>query len=318
MSEQRLGTDVRTSDLGVFWFLVDAPMFIDEALVDRFHDALIRPDSIMVSVTDTAGRTSAAERKLGIEGQGEGEVPFVLSLAVKANFDHRFTKEATNQKVQQLAIPRTPERLLEEVIAFYLAHFPERILVIDPVKMTVRRAVHVAGEPELTPANYDTVFDKPGPRPIVLIDSPENAKVIPMAGEFKDGKVEVIYNALVAALSTPEEPLKRFSRGHMSKELRTERWNELVEKFDPIVAMNVLEDSGKDRDRARFEWIDFRMAWGDGGDPSPLHLHVCPNGEYAMGTFAHAFVRRAFSNGVRIVGTLKTGGDINVLAIYER
>ena len=37
-----------------------------------------------------------------------------------------------------------------------------------------------------------------------------------------------------------------------------------------------------------------------------------------MGTFAHAFVRRADGNGVRIVGTLKTGGDVNVLAIFER
>jgi hypothetical protein len=37
-----------------------------------------------------------------------------------------------------------------------------------------------------------------------------------------------------------------------------------------------------------------------------------------MGTFAYAFVNRSSNNGVRLVRSLKSGGDINVLAIYER
>ena len=106
---------------------------------------------------------------------------------------------------------------------------------------------------------------------------------------------------------------------HMvSVEKKAERWKELIGRFKAPVAMKVLEAAGKDHNGSRFEWIDFRMAWGEGGTPSPLHLHVCPRGQYSMGTFAHAFVRRGQSNGVRILGTLKTGGDINVLAIYER
>lgn len=69
---------------------------------------------------------------------------------------------------------------------------------------------------------------------------------------------------------------------------------------------------------SKLDWMDFRMAWGTGGFPSPLHLHIVPNGHYPTGFTAHAFIRRAFSNGVRIVGVLKSGGDINVLVIYER
>lgn len=311
------GAKVRTADLGVFWFLVDAPMFIDASLVDRFHDALIRPESVMVSVTDSQAAKEEAQRKFGVQGKGKADVPFVLGLALKGSFDHRFTRENSAQHTQQLQIPRTSERLLEEVIAFYLAHFPERIVIVSPVDKKVTRAVKLASENELSYEDLDRICNTQGPRPLILIDAPPGAKVMPMAGEFKDGNVEVIYNALVAALSTSDDPLKRFDRG-MSAEVKAERWEELVRRFDARVAMHVLEDAGKQHDGARFEWIDFRMAWGEGGSPSPLHLHVCPDGRYTMGTFAHAFVRRASSNGVRVVGTLKTGGDVNVLAIYER
>lgn len=289
-------------------------MFMDTPLIERFHDAVIRPDNIVVSEAETTGAKEETERKLGVRGKGKGEIPFVVGLALQGSFDHRFKRENSAGLTRQLDTPRTPERLLEEIVAFYLAHFPERVLRVDPIARTVSTAV------ANSPTDYttlDATCDTPGPRPIVLIDAPRRTKIMPMAGEFKDGKVDVIYDTLILELSTADDPLKRFDR-KMDAAKKAERWGELVSRFDARIAMHVLEDAGRKHDGSRFEWIDFRMAWGDGGSPSPLHLHVVPNGQYSTGTFAHAFIRRGYGNGVRIVGTLKTGGDINVLAIYER
>ncbi len=49
-----------------------------------------------------------------------------------------------------------------------------------------------------------------------------------------------------------------------------------------------------------------------------IHLHVEPRLEYNTGTFAYRLVRQSFTRGIRIVGTLKDGPNINVLAIYEK
>ena len=304
----------RVKELAFFWFLVDAPMFTDNSLIDRFHDAVIRPESIVTAESDQRATKEETARKLGVTGQGKASVPFVVDLALKGNFENRFKRGEEASYTRQLDIPRTPERLLEEIVAFYLANFPERVLRVFPKE---RKVSDATGSEKTGTDTLDAVCDTPGPRPIVLIDAPPGTKIMPMAGEFVNGHLDVIYDDLVASLSTADEPLKKFSRG-MSEDDKAQRWGELVSKFDARVAMHVLEGAGRKHGEVRFEWIDFRMPWGNVGNPSPLHLHIVPAGRYSMGTFAHAFVRRADSNGVRIVGTLKTGGDINVLAMYER
>lgn len=312
--ETSCATDVRVEDLGAFWFLVDAPMFLDAALIERFHDAVLRPDHIVLKENEATGSKEEKQRKLSVEGKGKADIPFVVGLALKGGFDSRFTRENTAALSRELSIPRTPERLVEEIVAFYLAYFPERVVKVDPVNRTVSNVFDGKG---LDYAHLDSICNEPGPRPVVLIDAPRGAKIMPMAGEFADGKVEVIYDALIEALSTPDEPAQKIDR-ELSDSEKAARWKWLIGKFKSPAAMKILEAAGRSHDGSRFEWIDFRMAWGEEGTPSPLHLHVCPRGQYSMGTFAHAFVRRAQSNGVRVLGTLKTGGDINVLAIYEK
>ena len=49
-----------------------------------------------------------------------------------------------------------------------------------------------------------------------------------------------------------------------------------------------------------------------------MHLHIKPRGQYETGTFAYNFIIRAFEHGLRLVGTLKSEPDLNVLAIFER
>ncbi|MCA9045229.1 MAG: hypothetical protein KDA69_12960, partial [Planctomycetaceae bacterium] len=66
----------------------------------------------------------------------------------------------------------------------------------------------------------------------------------------------------------------------------------------------------------RIRWIDFRVPISEQGDT--LHLHVVPAAKYDTGVFAYNFVKRGFKHGLRLVGTLKSEPDMNVLAIYER
>lgn len=104
--------------------------------------------------------------------------------------------------------------------------------------------------------------------------------------------------------------------GEMNSPKKAENWKQLADRFDATKARVVLEEASRRNENSRFDWIDFRLVWSSSGSPS--HLHMVPKGRYPTGIFAHALVKRAYSNGVRIVGTLKSGGDINVLEIYER
>ena len=48
-----------------------------------------------------------------------------------------------------------------------------------------------------------------------------------------------------------------------------------------------------------------------------MHLHLGARGKYDTGVFAYNLVNRTFKHGVRLVGTLKSEPDLNVLAILS-
>jgi hypothetical protein len=45
---------------------------------------------------------------------------------------------------------------------------------------------------------------------------------------------------------------------------------------------------------------------------------MVPAATYDTGTFAYNFIKRGYKHGIRLVGTLKSEPDMNVLAIYEK
>ena len=79
--------------------------------------------------------------------------------------------------------------------------------------------------------------------------------------------------------------------------------------------MEIIEDAGKSSSEGhgRIGWINFRVPVGT----EVMHLHIVPDGTYHAGTFGYNFARRGFSNGVRLVGTLRSGLALNVLAIFD-
>lgn len=308
-------TEHRSRTLDLFWFLVDAPMFIDSVLVERMHDAIIRPSEIFLSRSALENNKEQQERKYALSGKGDAAIPFVAAAAIKGGFGHNVIVSEDQTSGRQYSIPRTPERLLEELVAFYLAHFEERVVAINPGLGTVRLP---GDSTTYGHEKLNEICHASGPRPIVLIDAPPGSKLMPMAGEFSDGTVDVIYDRIADDSTKRKGPMERFEKSQtLSRAERDAKWNSFIERFESRPAMFLLEEGAKDHKGGRYEWLDFRLPWGKGAPPSPLHLHIMPRGQYSMGTFAHAFVNRGHSNGVRMIGTLKSGGDINVLAIYE-
>jgi hypothetical protein len=96
---------------------------------------------------------------------------------------------------------------------------------------------------------------------------------------------------------------------------RKEYWLRFQEKFSATKAMVAVEDAAKAA-KGRIRWIDYRLPITDRGDT--LHLHFCPAGEFDAGVFAYNLIKRGFKHGLRLVGTLKSEPDMNVLAVYDR
>ena len=80
------------------------------------------------------------------------------------------------------------------------------------------------------------------------------------------------------------------------------------------LAPSIVEQAAKEHGRVR--WIDFRLPLNKDGDT--LHLHIYPAEKYDIGSFAYNFIQRGYKHGLRIVGTLKSEPDVNVLAIFEK
>jgi hypothetical protein len=69
-------------------------------------------------------------------------------------------------------------------------------------------------------------------------------------------------------------------------------------------------------EHGRLSWIDFRVVLNSDGDS--LHLHICPKGDYDTGVFAYNFIKRGFTHGIRLVGTVRSEPSLNVLAIFDK
>jgi hypothetical protein len=132
-----------------------------------------------------------------------------------------------------------------------------------------------------------------------------------MAGETIDSKLKMIYKKYISQL----DYIGDFPQ-YSSKPVQGEYyWSELEKSFSSTTAMRAVEDSTKNG--GRLDWIDFRLIARENDEIHPIHLHLAPRGNYNTGTFAYQTVRRGFKFGLKIIGTLKQGEDVNVLAMYE-
>jgi len=205
------------------------------------------------------------------------------------------------------------ERQLEDLAIYYLLHHRDRIIFDDgPLDGSLAEGKQWF--------DYDAGITERVPRALAFLDLPRGIKLIPTAAEFTNGKVVLLYNLLHQRLTTETGgPKERYPNDPTKDEkiLRAERreyWASFDNRFDARKAMAVIEEAASEN--LRVSWIDFRLPLSDQGDT--LHLHICPGGRYDAGVFGYNFVTRGFKHGLRLVGTLKSEPDMNVLAIYEK
>ncbi len=306
----------------LFW-LADAPLFIDAEQVDRFYDAVARPQQKEGTTTLETTEENARDLtgKLNLEAEVTTEnfasllFPFLALVkpSLKAGAEGELSKHtATGQKQSvELHPVETPQSQLEALTALYLARYAKRIFFATSSTRDWR-----------DPRSISDV-----PRSLVFLDLPsfEQAtgsaipltKLIPTAAEFENGKIVQIYPKLVGPKG--EEPpaypeAEKIPDPEVLRGARKKYWQWFDTNFSSTRAMVAIEDAATANGKIR--WIDYRLPLTSDGET--LHLHICPSGKFDTGVLAYNFVKRGFKHGVRLVGTLKSEPDMNVLAIYEK
>lgn len=293
-------------------WLADAPLFIDADHVNRFHDAVVVPTSRIGPSTVQFGEEQM--NKLAAEIKAEVEAGMPLIKVLKAKLSSKLSGELTETLSKTTSVIfepiHTPQRQLVQIAWHYEAKYKERgVYVTDSSKADWR-----------TPELISKV-----PRLLVFLDLPSQAeaaekslpavKLIPTAGEFENGKIVQLY-AQVRSKDEEEPPKypERDSEGESVDELRKEYWAWFDKNFSATRAMILVEKAAAANGRIR--WIDYRVPISTEGDT--LHLHFVPEGKYDTGVFAYNLIKRGFKHGIRLVGTLKSEPDMNVLAVYDK
>lgn len=298
-------------------WLLDAPLFVDETLVERQFDALVRPEFELQSREIGSTSEEARRRLTGGEAVVGGKIgiPFLTSggATIKGKHERETgSKNSRSEKFTEVPVNSTG-RKLEEIAAYYLSEAAERIVFLDAdgLATTFEGAT-------LTIAQLDALAGE-APRALIFLEVPPNTPITPMACELTTGKIRLLYETYADKVFGPSKKSPVYpSDKESTPETRAKYWRALTEAFQSRAAMEVVEcagDPAANGESSRLAWIDFRLPIG-GKDT--LHLHCVPDGRWHTGVFGYNFVRRGYRQGVRIVGTLKAGLDLNVLAIFDR
>ena len=287
-------------------WLGDAPLFIDELRVEAFYDAILRPETELVERTEGQSLTSSVKRVGGVEI--EAAVPGLTKFAISGS-EERERQEGQSVEAKLRPVSN-PSRHLYALALHYASApgFTSRLLLGGPGQLRDAR-----GEPA---PNWDQdVFTSGSPRALAILDLPPGTMLMPMAFELAEGGVVPIYQELGKRLgkAAKQKPPKYPGTGAALEE-RNNYFKWFADNFSSRIAMETLEQLvGK----AKLAWLDLRAPFGT--DPVVyLHLSLAPMGQYPTGVFGYQFIRRGTKHGVRIVGTLKTEPDVNVLAVFER
>lgn len=303
----------------ILW-LSDAPLFIDEDLVARFFDAIVRPkyEHVGEKRSEENETTDQMSAKLGITGKAGLNLPAWLTpIKLSGELTGELAGERSEAKKVGTSLELKPiwnaERQLEELTRHYLAHHADKLIAGN-------RPIDATGwKPEAKWYQADEDYFSSIPRPLVFLDLPPGVQIIPTAAELQDGTICLLFQDLVQKLTKDVVgPIVKYPEAggipdDKTKQERKDYWASYAKHYGSRPAMEVIEAASA---KGKIEWIDFRLPIGQDGDT--VHLHVCARGRYSAGTFGYNFVRRAHKHGARLVGTLKTEPDMNVLAIYEK
>lgn len=302
-------------------WLHDAPLFIDRKQVEAFFDAIVRPKGRLEETTLTLSTERVREISAAMEIEGglevgdlaallTGLVGFKPSLKGTGGGDLTDTRSEGQGFESTIREISTPERQLSLLVGHYLLNHPNRLFLPGPVALARwRKPEVIASVPRAL-----VFLDLPS-RDEAARDSLPRTKFIPMAAEFADGTVDPLFTKILAQNGerSPEYPDE-------SEKTRTPAeyqsyWKWFDRHFSARRMMEIIENAATSHG-GRISWIDYRVPLTAEGDT--LHLHIAPNADYDTGVFAYNLIKRGYAHGMRLVGTLKSGPDMNVLAIYEK
>jgi hypothetical protein len=317
------GYSERIAKLRQVAWVADAPMFIDTRLVESFFDAVVRPkfEHESTSEENMEEKEKRLRGQLGLSGEAGIDLPdwlkalkVVPSLKVTAEGEGETegTSHSRKAMITQLKPIWNAERQIEELARHYLLHYPNHVFFCDGVLVESQGLSVRWWEPGVDLAEIM-------PKPLAFLEFSERTALLPMAAEFADGQIMLLYDELAKQLTSEKGgPLREFPgddvQGDERLKQRRAYWLSFQSYFRSRTAMQVIEDASTKH--GRINWIDFRVLMNDSGDT--LHVHIVPDGRAAAGTFGYNFVRRAFTHGVRLIGTIKSGPAMNLMAIYER
>lgn len=252
---------------------------------------------------------------LGVEVTGDIESGGVaawlvgkLKAQAKVSAQGKIDHTRTDSSGSYGTVVTNAERKLTEVVVEYLTTFPDRIIFVDAPE---GKYTNLSGA-LITKKDLDNLLKRP-PRPLVFLELEAKSPIFPTMVELESGGFRPVFKKLDENLLVDENPMPRFSDTHEKAALY---WEAIKKAFTkPGASRTAMQELESACDGHRIGWVDFRILFG--GDSSSAHLHVVPAGEYHTGVFGYNFVHRGYKYGCRLIGTLKSGNDINVLAIYD-
>jgi hypothetical protein len=277
----------------------DAPIFIDALNVAQFYDAAVRPpfdeaSPIKLKITDTTKKDLEAKFGLKASVGLANWLAAIASSSAEVNAEGKGARSTTSGSESEILLApiSTPHRQLVQLAIFYLLESRQQLLFGDPADVL---------------GWQDSGATLSVPRPLAFIDLPKKTKFIPMAVEFANGKVVTLFDWLLADNGERPPPY--------DPDKKADYWKWFSTNFNQERALGVLESAASENG-SKIEWIDFRVPLND--SVKTMHLHIEVVGKYSTGTFAYRMIRRGFGHGMRVVGALRDGPDVNVLALYEK
>jgi hypothetical protein len=282
-------------------WLADAPMFVDGKQVADFYDAVLRPSYKTIQLELAQDRLRQLQKSLG--GKVGVRLPAWfpwLSLDVGAEASKQSTTSDTEGQKITIEPIENASRQLVEIALHYLLNQRDRVWFHE-------------GEHWQLPDPNDILQT---PRMLAFIDFPPRTEFMPMAGELNDGQVRTFFDPLVEKLKTDGGTLPvRYPDDLDTEQGKSDRdayWQWFTEHWSANKAVQVIENVIGSGGRPR--WIDYRVPV----EEETLHLHLVGHGEVDTGVFAYNFVKRGWKHGLRVVGSMKSEPDVNVLAVYEK
>lgn len=303
-----MNADRLPEDFQHLWWIVDAPLFIDDTQVTKQYDVIVNPAYEAEAVTEEEGKKRVTSGSGEIEGVGTVSLPPYLKWVLpqasaelhgRVGLDHSRETERTNTRTMRVV--KNAERRLLQLVATYFDQYKHK-LAFASTKSGVFQDHSGDSVSDLYP-----LTDMP--RTIVFIDVPPNTPIFPTAIELESGGIREITPHIVEKLYGEAETRPIYGD---SPEAQKKFWQLMKKDHKSRVAMEALEEQCGEN---RIGWIDCRILLSD--DAPPFHLHINAGGRYHTGAFGYKFIHRGYKYGCRIVGSLRAGRAISVFAIYE-